>query len=160
MPKTCEWEGCCRNQFSKGYCKDHWRIKYGKPIKKISDKKASQPKEYKKRKKINPISAKKKSEDAIYRIKRLAFLRDNPYCVLCKMLGIEGCTIIATDVHHTRGHGIFYLDETTWLAACRHGHEYERVNSKKAYKAKVTKTRIVPVEQIIMFKLKNNNNVN
>ena len=153
MPKVCSCEGCNYPVFSKGLCKKHWAIEYGKPIKKVSDKRKATPPAPKQRKRINPRSKKKIAEDAEYKKIRDEWLKHNRKCVVCDMLGISGCTKVATEPHHTQGHGIFYLDTKTWLPTCRNGHMYELSNSEEAYLNGVTETRIVPVEQIINFKL-------
>lgn len=95
-------------RFSKWLCLNCWRITYGKPIKKTG----INNKPYK----IPQRSAKKIKEDKVYKVLRLIFLALYPRCERCR------CT--ATDVHHMKGRGMYYLMVCTWLQLCRRCHNY------------------------------------
>ena len=99
--KICKSENCQMKVFSKGFCKYHWQILYGKPIKKISDK------------------HKKTISD--YSIKRKKFLEANPIC----QAALQGCTKKATEIHHKKGkdNRELWIDETYFLAVCRSCHK-------------------------------------
>lgn len=58
-------------------------------------------------------------EDRIYYILRELFLRYFPNCA-CKL---TGCSRIATDIHHKRGRGIWYLCVLFFLPVCRSCHD-------------------------------------
>jgi hypothetical protein len=51
---------------------------------------------------------------------RRKFLTDNSIC----RAKISKCTVVATDVHHMRGRGIYHLDVDTWLPVCRNCHTW------------------------------------
>lgn len=82
--------------FSKGLCKWHWNIEFGKPIKKVS--KSHQ-------KTLNAYSPERKK-----------FLEANPYC----QLKLDTCTYYATCVHHKKAKHSkeLYLDVEYWMASC------------------------------------------
>lgn len=63
---------------------------------------------------LKPVSDKRRTEAAIYRVRRLAFLEANPRCAWPL-----GCKRPATTVHHKGGRiGDRYLDESMWAASC------------------------------------------
>lgn len=66
-------------------------------------------------------SRKKQKQDSRYSEMRAAFLLSSQLC-LAHLPGI--CTTHATDVHHKRGRGQYYLDITTWLPVCRACHNW------------------------------------
>lgn len=108
-----------------GRCKFHFRnpVKPGKPKQDLilQLKELAKPV-------INPVSEKKKKDDATYKKLRRAFLKANGYCMIRK----KGCTVIATDVHHKAGRGANYLKVETWLPACRHCHDIVTEHSAEA----------------------------
>jgi hypothetical protein len=69
----------------------------------------------KKSKKIKNRSDKGKAEDLVYKALRLKFLRENPRCAVYPELK-------ATEVHHKRGRGEYYLDVSTWLPVSHDAH--------------------------------------
>ena len=62
------------------------------------------------------ISDKRRKEGREYAKKRSLFLTQLPLCEVCM-------TANSTDVHHIAGRGINYLSEDTWLATCRKCHD-------------------------------------
>jgi hypothetical protein len=108
------------------------------------------------RKRVPPVSAKRRRDSATYRTRRVVFLDgkrcavgeafaslfvstlaaslkhctgSQRLCALCLKL----LTVPATDVHHTRGRaGPNYLDERTWKAVSREGHEFIERNPNAA----------------------------
>lgn len=82
-------------------------MKRKKPIKKISDKRAKQMREYK--------------------IVRTNYLLDHPICEC------EGCNNQATDIHHKKGRsGAMLCDVEFFLATCRGCHTKIEINPKWA----------------------------
>lgn len=82
------------------------------------------------------MSKRRQRESRIYTCKRKAFLEEHRYCQ------IEVCCVasLSTDVHHTKGRlGGNYLDETTWLAACRRCHDWIHTHPSEARAAGVLK---------------------
>lgn len=69
------------------------------------------------RTRIKPVSDKQKVRNAEYSKLRRAFLEERKTCE------VEGCKNPSTEVHHkSRRHGKFFLDTSSWLAACSHCH--------------------------------------
>lgn len=79
-----------------------------------------------------------KRQDRIYFKRRPIFLASRP---LCEMK-FPGCTIRATEIHHTLGRGDYYLVEKTWLPVCANCHRHEIANSAEAYDKGVTLKRL------------------
>ena len=70
---------------------------------------------------FKPVSDTKRKQDTIYSQLRKEFF-NRPENQFCKAR-LEGCTINATDVHHSKGRGKYYLDMTTWKPLCRNCHD-------------------------------------
>lgn len=71
-----------------------------------------------KRRFISPVSKSKAKKDKIYQVKRQMFLEGK----FCPITGKA-----ATEVHHTYSgadRSKYYLDESTWVAVSREGHNY------------------------------------
>lgn len=80
-------------------------------------------------KRIKPISDKRKEENEIYSKRRLIFL-SLPENQICPITGQP-----TTDIHHTysgKDRAKYYLDESTWLAVSREGHNWIHDNPKEA----------------------------
>ena len=73
------------------------------------------------RKRINPMSEKRKVDAKVYSTLRAVFLESRPLCEV-KLPNI--CTGKATDVHHSEKRGKNYLNVKTFVAACRSCHTY------------------------------------
>jgi hypothetical protein len=71
-------------------------------------------------------SEKRQEERAIYSEKRKAYLETHTFCEF------DGCTRIATDIHHKARRGANYLDESTFFAACRVHHRWIHGNPAEA----------------------------
>lgn len=67
---------------------------------------------------IRKFSKKRAAENRKYSTLRKQFLEDKE----CEA-GLEGCTGMASEVHHKKGRiGENFLDVSTWLAVCHHCH--------------------------------------
>jgi len=100
-----------KNYEGEKYCKYCWgatkaAMDAGKPLKP--------------RAKIKPKSAKQSKLDIIYSQLRKIFLTDHPVC----QANLAGCTHEATDVHHKKGRGKWYLVIKTWMPLCRSCHKW------------------------------------
>ena len=78
---------------------------------------------------IPRVSAKRKLEDLKYMAQRIVFLgkKENQICPITKWP--------ATEVHHTycgKDRAKYYLDESTWIAVSRDGHNWIHDNPKEA----------------------------
>jgi hypothetical protein len=71
-------------------------------------------------KRISPRSSKRVKLDSEYSKLRLAFLYANSMC----QAHLPNCGIQATDVHHSKGRGKYYLATNTWVALCRSCHQW------------------------------------
>lgn len=91
-------------------------------------KKPREPKE-KKRKRMPQESAKRKAERRIYEIDRDVFLALNPWC---KMNVLHDVPKRASQVHHKRGRGKWYLDMRYWIPSCAACHEWENSHRNQA----------------------------
>jgi hypothetical protein len=80
------------------------RVKESKPLKRVPIKK---------------VSEKRKVDNKEYKVLREEFLKANPKC----QMNLINCTGIATEVHHTAKRGGNYLNVSTFMAACRDCHE-------------------------------------
>jgi hypothetical protein len=78
------------------------------------------------RKRINPVSNKRRIEERQYSAKAKHFLINRPFCE------VEDCHNKAVQVHHKARRGRFFLDESTWLAVCQECHEKIEHNPKWA----------------------------
>jgi len=93
--KKCQY---CRSKIYAGNSKPKER----KPIKKRADKRVIQEKEY-------------------YSVSRPNYLKAHKVCEI----GVEGCTRVATEVHHKKGRIDKLLNDTTYFcAACRNCHQW------------------------------------
>ncbi|MEK6882702.1 MAG: hypothetical protein AABY22_23975 [Nanoarchaeota archaeon] len=90
-------------------------------------------KEKSKPKRIAPRSAKRIEDNKEYLVKKDLFLETHKICEA----GKEECAKHAVEVHHTysgKDRDKYFLDESTWLAVCRHCHDWIHINSKEARK--------------------------
>ena len=75
---------------------------------------------------MNPVSDRRREEAKVYAAKRKAFLAARPKCQVCWKAKSK-------DVHHRAGrHSGNYLNESTWLAVCRHDHDWIHAHPKEA----------------------------
>lgn len=83
-----------------------------------------------KRKRIK-VEARARERDAYHDLKRM-YLREHHYCEaeICCGAEVERDGVLiwyparATEIHHMRGRGRYYLDVSTWLAVCADCHRY------------------------------------
>lgn len=127
-PKLKHCDGPCqtdkviwKNHDGKRYCRNCWqRVK---PEGKQTSFTVRQPSP------ISRTSDKRAREERLYHTARKVFLDQHPVCGM-NIAGI--CTIKATDVQHLKGRGKYYLDQTTWLQACRACHSYAELHPEEA----------------------------
>lgn len=84
---------------------------------------------FKKQKPIPKESSKRKKEHVLYSVMRLQFLKDNPTCFMSIP---EICTHKSTEIQHLKGRGKYYIDMTTWGAACHQCHSYATDHPEEA----------------------------
>ena len=73
------------------------------------------------RKRLSPVSARRRPLLAEYAKARAEYLRRNPRCQ-CRR---PGCLVASSDVHHTRGRaGPLLLDQRFWRPVCRWCHDW------------------------------------
>ncbi len=90
-----------------------------------------QRRNYLKRTPLRRVSKKRSRENAQYTKLRRAFLDLNTVCVVAYAIFSE--TLRTTQVHHIAGRtGKNFLDESTWLAVSRIGHEWIHQHPKEA----------------------------
>jgi len=78
-----------------------------------------------KRKRIKPLSDKRKKQNAEYKIVRDQYLIENPVCVRCPAK--------ATEVHHANGRrGKRLIDVDYFVEVCRTCHRWIHDNPKEA----------------------------
>ncbi len=80
------------------------------------------------RKPLNKMSPRRKKESKIYTKLRKQFLAENPVCQM--KIQCEGGR--ATEVHHKKGRGKYYLDVSSWLATCFYCHQWENSHRNQA----------------------------
>lgn len=60
-----------------------------------------------------------------YTLLHRQFLEEDTACAICEA---DGAPTRATEVHHRRGRGAFFLAVETWLPICRSHHEQVTLN--------------------------------
>lgn len=91
------------------------------------------------KKKIKARSKKRAKQERQYRPVRRKFLEANAVC----QLKYDGCTTIATEIHHAAGRqGAKLLDLADFKAACRSCHQKAENNPKMAKKTGGSKSRL------------------
>jgi len=113
-----------KSQGREKYCKDCWFSL--KPVKPIQS-----------RVKLKPVADKKQVEDSVYFQLRIEFLTTHPTCEA----RLPGCQCHATEVHHKKGRGVFYLVVSTWLAVCWKCHQWITEHSKEAIELGLSESR-------------------
>lgn len=88
--KPCTVEGCAYPRFAKKLCKKHHNIQFPpKPLQRTPIKPSKS--------KIKPVSDTQKQRTNKYLQKRKEWLKQYPKCQ------VEGCTRLATQIHHKSG---------------------------------------------------------
>jgi ribosomal protein L37E len=116
--KICKRCGFKKFLFGRGLCLSCYKIINPPFIKRKSDKKANQDKEYLKL--------------------RDRYLDAHPFCEI----NLDGCTLKSTGIHHMKGRGKYYLDINYFRAICSHCHFIITENSKEAIKNGHSKSRL------------------
>lgn len=103
------------------------------------------PKEPKKPKPIPKISEKQIERLAKYRKVRDQFMKEHPNC----QARLQGCTIKATDTHHSRGKiGDLLTDKRYFKALCRSCHNFLEVHPDIAKEKGFSHSRLEKIENI------------
>lgn len=89
-------------------------------------------------KRIPTKSSRKASEDETYSKLRKDFLTLHS---TCKAM-LPGCTAVATDVHHKKGRGKYYLITSTWIPLCRICHMWVETHPIEAKELGFSEDRI------------------
>jgi len=86
------------------------------------------------RKRVRPVSDKRRLQGAIYRVRRLEFLREHRICEAGPRIPHHlPCDLASKDVHHSAGRTAGnYLDRSTWIAVCRPCHDWIHAHGKEA----------------------------
>jgi hypothetical protein len=100
MAKVCKHPGCNNPVFSKLYCAYHQYI-IKKPVK------------------IRPVSKKTAAHLKVYSGLRLEYLKEKSSCEA----QLDGCTKVATEIHHKAGRGKNLNETSTWMSICRWCHD-------------------------------------
>jgi len=74
------------------------------------------------RTKLRKVSKKRQVDSIQYFVLRKKYMSRHRYCELCD--STLGLPVAATDLHHKRGRGKYYLDVSTFCALCRPCHTY------------------------------------
>lgn len=137
MPKKCQSEGCTRNVFSHNYCQMHQNQRSDP---KYLNRLALQKHITKSQKRIKPFSDKHLEKLAEYKRRRNVFMADNPIC----MAKFEGCTIEATECHHSLGRiGDLLTDVRYFKAVCHSCHVRIENNPLEAKERGLSGTRFI-----------------
>jgi len=94
-------------------------------------------------KRISPRSPKRVKLDGEYSKLRVAFLYSNSIC----QANLPSCGVHATDVHHSKGRGKYYLDVNTWKALCRSCHSWLELHPTEAKALGFSNNRLVNNEE-------------
>jgi hypothetical protein len=126
MAKTCTHPNCNNPVFAKFLCRTHWLPLYGKTLRRTPIVPQSKP--FKATTPIKKISDRQAKLNKAYSVLRAQFLKDHPSCqARIKCHGSE-----ATDIHHKKSRGEYFLDSSTFLATCRACHMWIHSNDAAA----------------------------
>lgn len=98
------------------------------------------------RKKPNQVSEKQRTLNETYSQIATKFKLNHPKC---EARVNEYCTGKTDDIHHSRGHGKYFLDETTFIAVCRSCHIWIGNNHKEAEAKGLIFSRLATIKQTI-----------
>jgi len=113
----CQYDDCERpREGSTSFCSSHNALDRKEQRDSLKPVKVPKPL---KRTPVKKMSAKRKTEHATYIEKAAAHLKAHPNCQI-KLA--EVCTKKATEIHHSAKRGKNYLNEKTFLSACRECH--------------------------------------
>lgn len=86
----------------------------------------------------------RKDEDKQLAVIKKAFLIESPVCMAkCCCSGNR-----AVDIHHKRGHGIYYLDTDTFLAVCRPCHRWIGDHPEEAIEKGFSELRLIKYDEV------------
>lgn len=74
-------------------------------------------------KEIKKVSTKQQKLNAAYMVLRNAFMKNHKACE-ANLIELAGCTRKATECHHSKGRGQYFLDDTTYIALCHNCHVF------------------------------------
>lgn len=124
---SCETEQIIwKNHNGNKYCRQCWLKNHSTPL----PKKLPTP--------IKAKSDKISALDQLYTVARKKFLEQHSGCEA----RLSGCTLNATDVHHKKGRGQYYLDKETWLAVCRSCHTWIELHPIEAKELNFSTNRL------------------
>lgn len=117
-----------KNHNGNKYCRQCWLKENSTPL----PKKLPTP--------IKPKSDKKAALDQLYTVLRNKFFQ-NDANKSCKAR-LKGCTLVASDVHHTKGRGESLNDVSTWIPLCRNCHNYVETHPAEAKALNLSTNRL------------------
>lgn len=79
-------------------------------------------------KEIKKVSTRMQKLNAMYKVLRDSFMKHHPKCEA----NLQGCTKTATECHHTKGRGQYYLDDSTYIPLCHNCHVFIEKSPKWA----------------------------
>lgn len=126
---SCETEQIIwKNHQGHRFCRSCWLKEHSSPL----PKKLPTP--------IKPKSDKKSIQDQLYSALRNKFF-NNDANKACKAR-LNGCTLTASDVHHTKGRGPYLNDVSTWIPLCRNCHNYIETHPTEAIELNFSQKRL------------------
>ena len=85
--------------------------------------------------KIRRLSKRLEAKTRLYNRLRIEFLKVNPWCAVYPEK-------MATQIHHSRGRGIYLNDLSTWVAVSMEAHQRIELNPNWARENGFTKSRL------------------
>lgn len=135
------------------YCESHRRniSKESENKKKALQKRADQIVKQKQRAKEprvmpNKVSGKMEVQKIEYAKLNSQFKKEHP---TCEARVNQYCTFYASEVHHKRGRGEYFLDVSTWLSVCRTCHVYITDHPKEAIERGWSESRLSTIKPTI-----------
>lgn len=95
-----------------------------------------------KRSPISKVSAKQMKLNSQYLRLRQQFLLERPYCEA----KVKCMRAAATEVHHLRGRGEYFLKTDTWLPVCSNCHHWCHDNDAKAREKGLLLSRLEKIQ--------------
>ena len=90
-------------------------------------------------KRIKPRSTKRVKQEREYAKLAKEYLASHLYC----QAKLDGCMVVASEVHHRQGKiGNLLTDTTNFMAICRHCHNFITEHSKEAIEMGLSKSRL------------------
>jgi len=87
---------------------------------------------------IKPVSDKRAQLNKAYTALRKVYIKQHPFCeamVICDGLP-------TSDIHHKKGRGQYFLDDSTFLATCRNCHRWIEENVERAKELGFSENRL------------------